>query len=231
MLLLRNKVLIIICLLITNILFAEKQYIKKIVSDITEFDRKNNKSKFVSNVKIETYDGYILCDKTEYDGDKLFCESNVIFVYAAKENEYQIEIRCGYLNYDIKQQMAEFSKNVVVVYKPSTQILKENLSSRYASSTTISAENVMFSRQNKNMVCQNNVIITVEDNKIFCSIVEYQYEDGIVKINYSNDLIKDQLFIALNQEKYRIKTCRANNAIIDQKQDKIVLKGKVEVIF
>lgn len=232
MLSLQNKYLLITicCFLFQNILFCVENYVKKITSDIVEFDRKNNKTKFLYNVKVETREGFIICDSAEYDkiNNKLLCESNVVFTYTASE-KYKLEIRCSYLNYDIDQQIVEFCKNVYVIYKPSEQ-QNETVTTEMKNEINIQADNVIFNQLDKSIVCKNNVVLTTADNKIFCYVIKYDYEEGIININDMSD-VKEQILFILNPQKYKIKTCKANNAVVDYNKQKIWLKGKVEVVF
>ncbi|MCS7228360.1 MAG: hypothetical protein NZ839_05295 [Endomicrobia bacterium] len=212
-------------------IFAESKYIKKIISDITEFDRKNYKSKFLHNVKIELYNGYIMCGNAEYNykDEKLFCESNVKFVYISTINKQQIEVSSSYLSYEPARQIAEFYQDIFLVYKSTEEIpQKDILLQNIIHNATVSAKHLILDLQQNKIICRENVNIISQDGQIFCSLIEYWYNENIIKIN-NTDNINNQLIIISTPEKYKIKTCKANTASIEQ--NRILLKGKVEIVF
>ncbi len=226
--LLRHNKFFILLIFICSIISAEEKPVKKIVSQYTEFERKNNNVKFIGDVKVELKDGYILCDKAEYNEKegKLFCESdkNIYFVYFSTTDNAQIEIKCSYLKYYTNQQHIECEKDVFLIYRstPSNEKIIEELS--------VNSQKMFFDIKNKNLICKYNVEISQKGNKIFCEIANYEYEKGTITIN-ENLETKQQLKFISTSDDFKIKTCQANTAVIYIYQNKILLKGKVEVVF
>ncbi len=222
-----SKILILF-LFVTSTVLAEGKAVKKIVSDYTEFDRKGNNVKFVGNVKVDLSNGYILCDRANYNEKEgnLFCESdtNIYFVYISTADDSQVEVKCSFLKYYINQQQVECEKDVFLVYKSS------NSKERIIDNLNVSSKKMFFDIKNKNLLCKGNVEISQKNNKIFCEVAEYKYEEGIISINKGIEIV-DQLKFISTSDDFKIKTCQADTAFIDIYQNKILLKGKVEVIF
>lgn len=227
MLLQPNKIFILI-FLVTSIALTEEKVVKKIVSDYTEFDRKNNNVKFVGNVRVDLTNGYILCDKANYNENegKLFCESdtNIYFVYISTTDNSQVEIKCCFLRYYILQQQVECEKDSFLVYKSSQN------EGKVIATINVESQKMFFDIKNKNLLCKENVEINQKNNKIFCEVAEYRYEEGIITINMGIENVKQLKFISTSDD-FKIKTCQADTAVIDIYQNKVLLKGKVEVVF
>jgi hypothetical protein len=73
-------------------------------------------------------------------------------------------------------------------------------------------------------------VITIQGNKIICWSAEYDYNDNILVINRETET-KKQLKFEFLKEEWKIKYCQADTAVINVNNNKIVLKGKVEVLF
>lgn len=222
----QNKIKIFLFLLFTVNLYAtEKKEIKKIVSDYTEFDRKTNTVNFFGNVYIETTNGKITCQKAMYNEQQkiLSCEKNVYYIYISTVDNTIVETNCNFLTYDVGQQKIEFNENVVVNYK-STNTLQNQTQQIVIKSNKIS----LFVNQ-KNLICENNVEISFNENKIFCNTAEYQYDNNILWIN--RDIENQQLKIFITTETSEIKTCTAKTAVFYLNENKILLKGAVELVF
>jgi lipopolysaccharide assembly outer membrane protein LptD (OstA) len=227
MLLQQNKIRIVFVLfLLYSIATAENKEIKKIVADYTEFDRKNNVVNFHRNVKIDFVNGYITCDKALYDekNGKLICESNVFFVYNST-TEY-IEVKSFSLEYNTDQKLLKFYQNVSSVYKVYSEEQKEML---FEHANLISNKFVV-NLNKKCITAEENVVITIQGNKIICWSAEYDYNDNILVINRETET-KKQLKFEFLKEEWKIKYCQADTAVINVNNNKIVLKGKVEVLF
>jgi len=222
MLLQHNKLIFFVLFL--SLVFAQEKEIKKIVADYTEFDRRNNVVRFFGNVKIEHINGWITCDKAVYDekNGKLNCATNVFFVYTST-TEY-IEVRSVILEYDINQKLLNFVKNVSAVYnalKKEQDVLFDKIS--------LTSENFVINLDTKNIIAKDNVIVDFQGNKIFCCVAKYDYKENIFKIN--DEVEKNQLRFEFVKEEWKIKYCQANTAVVNINENKILLKGKVEMVF
>jgi|YNPMSStandDraft_1061717.scaffolds.fasta_scaffold01230_9 lipopolysaccharide assembly outer membrane protein LptD (OstA) len=225
MLLQQNKILILL-LFIYNISLAENKEIKKIVSDSTEFDRKNNVVNFHGNVKVYFVNGWITCDKAVYDekNGKLNCESNVFLVYSSTTGN--IEVKSFSLEYNTNQKLLKFYNNISAMYKIYDEEQKQTIFDKIL----LTSSKFVVDMDKKNMIAEDDVIIDLKGNKVYCSIVQYDYNDNILKINNEVD-VKKQLRFEFLQEEWKIKYCQADTAVINVNDNKLMLKGKVELLF
>jgi len=216
---------IFLMLILLSVITAENKEIKKIISDYTEFDRKNNVVNFFGNVKIEYENGWITCDKAIYDqkNGKLNCQTNIFFVYTSTED--YIEVKSSVLEYDTNQKYLKFFENVSALYK----ILKEEKNNIDFTNINLTSEDFVVDMNKKYIIAQKNVVAVLQGNKILCDLIEYNYGDNVLKIN--DNITKNQLRLEFMEEKWKIKYCQANTAIVDIDDNKIVLKGKVEIVF
>lgn len=215
--------LLLLVFLYTKIVFCEQKNVKKIFSDLTEFNREKNIVKFISNVKAEFENGYILCDKAEYSktNKTIFCESNVYFVGISTAEDYVIEINSQLAEYNLENKILEFKKNVHAKYKS----LKQQ--KEISNEMKIKSDFLELIPAKQMILCRDNVEIFTKEDKIFCSSAKYLYEDEILFINEEEKIDKVQ-FIS---SRSKMKSCLANKAIINLKEDTIYLKGETEVIF
>lgn len=225
MLLLRNKLIFVCVLLFFKELFAEK-VVKKITSDITEYDRKTNSINFYGNVNIEITNGYILCNKANYKekDNRIICESEVFFVYVSTSEKADIEIKCSYLDYDTKRQYIEFKENVYAVYKSSYWETSDYDFSRIE----VSCRMINLYISDNIMTFQGDVVVSTKDSKIYCDLAEYKYKDKLLTINSQPN--KNIEIISLT-DKLKIKSCHARVATLDFDKGTIILKGDVQVLF
>ena len=82
----------------------------------------------------------------------------------------------------------------------------------------------------KYITAEEDVVIDFEGNKIVCWLAEYNYNDNILRINRETE-VRKQLKFEFLKEEWKIKYCQADTAVINVKDNKIVLKGKVELLF
>ncbi len=226
--LLRQNKIIKVCMLflLYNIITAENnKEIKKIVSDYTEFDRKNNVVNFHGNVKVYFINGSITCDKAIYDekNGKLSCESNIFFIYTST-TEY-IEVKSSYLEYTTGQKLLKFYQDVSSIYKVYGE--KQKMLFEQAN---LRSKKFVVDLNKKYMLAEEDVEIDLEGNKIICWVAEYDSNDNILRIN-SEAETKKQLKCEFLKEEWKIKYCQADTAIVNVKDNKIVLKGNVELLF
>lgn len=222
--LVRSSFVIFIFVLLNNNLFCEK-VIRKIEADVTEYDRKTNSTNFYGNVKIDITNGYIFCDKALYKEkeDKIICEKNVYFVYKSTSEIAEIEVKSSYLEYNIKNQSAEFKNDIYVVCRSTLYVSDYDFSN-----VDIRCGIINLYNNDKTMIFKENVVISTKDSNIFCDIAEYKYGENLLNVNSVEE--KRIKFISLT-DKLKMKSCQANLAIVDFKKEIIILKGKVELIF
>ncbi|MCX7956686.1 MAG: hypothetical protein N2643_02170 [Endomicrobia bacterium] len=224
MLSVRSSLIIFIIVLLNNNLFCEK-VIKKIEADITEYDRKTNSANFYGNVKVNITNGYIFCDKALYKEkeNKIICEKNVYFVYKSTSDGADIEVKSSYLEYDTKNQYAEFKNDIYVVYKSTLYTSDYDFSK-----VDIKCGIISLYDNDKTMIFKENVVISTKDSNIFCDVAEYKYGESLLNVNSIGE--KNIKFVSLTY-KLKMKSCQAKLAIVDFKKEIIILKGKVELIF
>ncbi|MCX7910670.1 MAG: hypothetical protein N2505_03725 [Endomicrobia bacterium] len=222
--LVRSSFVIFIFVLLNNNLFCEK-VIRKIEADVTEYDRKTNSTNFYGNVKIDITNGYIFCDKALYKEkeNKIICEKNVYFVYKSTSEIAEIEVKSSYLEYNIKNQSAEFKNDIYVVCRSTLYVSDYDFSN-----VDIRCGIINLYNNDKTMIFKENVVISTKDSNIFCDIAEYKYGENLLNVNSVEE--KRIKFISLT-DKLKMKSCQANLAIVDFKKEIIILKGKVELIF
>ncbi|MCS7230616.1 MAG: LptA/OstA family protein [Elusimicrobiota bacterium] len=222
--LVRSSFVIFIFVLLNNNLFCEK-VIRKIEADVTEYDRKTNSTNFYGNVKIDITNGYIFCDKALYKEkeNKIICEKNVYFVYKSTSEIAEIKVKSSYLEYNIKNQSAEFKNDIYVVCRSTLYVSDYDFSN-----VDIRCGIINLYNNDKTMIFKENVVISTKDSNIFCDIAEYKYGENLLNVNSVEE--KRIKFISLT-DKLKMKSCQANLAIVDFKKEIIILKGKVELIF
>lgn len=223
--LLHNKLILICFVVFCNIAFCEK-VIKKITSDITEYDRKTNSIRFYGNVRIEMINGYILCSKANYKEKEgqIICENNVYFVYTSTSEKADIEVKCFYLYYDIKKEYLEFKDNVYAVYKSTNWEVSEYDFSKIE----VKCKTVNLYNLDNVIVFKDEVLISTKDNNIVCDMAEYKYKEKLLTINSHPN--KNIEIISLT-DKLKMKSCYAKIATLDFEKSTIILKGDVQVFF
>lgn len=221
----RSKLIFIYFFVFSNVLFCEK-VIKKITSDITEYDRKTNSINFYGNVKIETTNGFILCNKANYKEkeNRIICENEVYFVYTSTSEKAEIEVKCSYLYYDTKKEYLEFKENVYAIYNSTHWETSDYDFSRIE----VKCEIINLYNLDNLMIFKDEVIVSTKDSRIFCDIAEYKYKDKLLTISSQSNKSIEILSLT---EKLKMKSCYAKIATLDFDKGTILLKGAVEVIF
>ncbi|MEN3013775.1 MAG: hypothetical protein ABDH23_04065 [Endomicrobiia bacterium] len=225
--LMRNKFIFFVLVLFAfnKSIFCEK-VIRRIQSDVTEYDRKTNSVNFYGNVKIEIMNGYILCQQAYYkENENIICEKDVYFVYTSTLGPLDVEIKCLYLYYDMKNKQIEFKNNIYAIYKSTSYF---DTAEYGFSKAEVKCNYINLDTVSSTMIFKENVVVFTEDTTVFCDFAEYKYKDKFLLVN--SDLDKKIKFESLS-EKLRIKTCHAKLATIDFDKQVIILNGKVEIIF
>ncbi len=209
-----------------NILFCKQKSFKQISSDITEFDRSKNIVRFFGNVKVNFEDGYILCDKAEYYeiDKKIFCDSNVYTLIVSTKENYSVNIKSYFADYDFDTKIMNFKENVYLEYEG---LLKDN---ENINKVKIKCGFLSLDQKEKQIFCKDDVEIFNKENKILCYSAKYMYEQEILFLNYNFEKEQRVEFTSLN-ENFKLKYCSAKKAIINIKDDKIYLNGATDLRF
>ncbi|MFQ3675067.1 MAG: hypothetical protein SNJ64_00815 [Endomicrobiia bacterium] len=205
-------------------LHSVQQQIKKIVADITEYNRKDRLIKFSNNVKIELKNGKIFCDRAVYNENNknISCESNVYAIMVSTEDNSSIEIFSSFARYRQAEMELEFYGDPYAVYKSSDGVQKNILK----------ANKFLLEEKKDKIVCKENVWLKNSDGEIFCNIAEYFISEKIIYMNYV-PLVAPNNKVIFNskKEKLNIKTFSSNNAVFYINENKVQLNGDVEIIF
>lgn len=211
-----------------SFLLSESKPIKKISSDITEYDRIKGISIFYKNVIVDLENGYLICDKAKYEkkNNRFFCESNVYFVFTSTEKNLSLNVKSFYADYDGVNDIFSFKGDV------DSWLYDTTNEDNFVKEVNVKSSYLSFLRPQNSLIFKDNVVVLTKIAKIFCDEAQYFHREKLLKLNINtNENLQNKIkFISLD-EKFKLNYCESKECSFNLETQILTLNGNVEVRF